>query len=223
MGRSRDDVPARLRLGRGHRRVPDRGRGATTTAAASRSGTASAARPAASRRRHGDVACDHYHRWREDVALMASLGRAGATASRSRGRASCRTGAARRTGKGIDFYGRLVDGLLERGIAPLATLYHWDLPQALQDEGGWAARETVDRFVDYARARLDGLGDRVEAWITHNEPWCGDPRLRVGDERAGPAATGRPRSPRPPPAALPRARPCRRCAPAAARGRWASR
>jgi beta-glucosidase len=78
-------------------------------------------------------------------------------------------GAANR--KGIDFYRRLVEGMLERGIAPLATLYHWDLPQRLQEDGGWASREIVDRFTDYARLVFDGLGDLVDTWITHNEPW----------------------------------------------------
>ena len=73
--------------------------------------------------------------------------------------------------KGIDFYRRLVEGMLERGISPLATLYHWDLPQRLQDDGGWASREIVDRFVDYAGLVFDGLGDLVDTWITHNEPW----------------------------------------------------
>jgi beta-glucosidase len=73
--------------------------------------------------------------------------------------------------KGIDFYRRLVEGLLEREIAPLATLYHWDLPQRLQDDGGWASREVVDRYADYARLVFDALGDLVESWVTHNEPW----------------------------------------------------
>jgi beta-glucosidase len=73
--------------------------------------------------------------------------------------------------KGIDFYRRLVEGLLERQITPLATLYHWDLPQGLQESGGWASREVVDRFAEYAGLMFDGLGDLVDNWITHNEPW----------------------------------------------------
>jgi beta-glucosidase len=73
--------------------------------------------------------------------------------------------------KGLDFYRRLVEGLLEREIAPLATLYHWDLPQSLQERGGWASREVVDRFVEYSCLVFDGLGDLVGSWITHNEPW----------------------------------------------------
>ena len=73
--------------------------------------------------------------------------------------------------KGLDFYRRLAEGLRERGIVPLATIYHWDLPQALQDEGGWAQRDVVERYAEYARLVLDGLDGLVEDWITHNEPW----------------------------------------------------
>ena len=73
--------------------------------------------------------------------------------------------------RGLDFYRGLLEGLRERGIAPLVTLYHWDLPQALEDEGGWASRDTVDRFAEYAELVFDGLGDLVEDWTTHNEPW----------------------------------------------------
>ena len=118
----------------------------------------------------GDRACDHYHRWPEDLDLMASLGVRAYRFSVAWPRIQPEgRGAANR--KGIDFYRRLVDGMLERGISPLATLYHWDLPQRLQDDGGWASREIVDRFVDYARLVFDGLGDLVDTWITHNEPW----------------------------------------------------
>ena len=88
--------------------------------------------------------------------------------------------------KGLDFYRRLVDGLLERGIPPLATLYHWDLPQALEDEGGWATRDIVEPFAEYADIVARGLGDRVDDWITHNEPWViVVPRLRVRRQGAG--------------------------------------
>jgi beta-glucosidase len=118
----------------------------------------------------GDRACDHYHRWPEDLDLMASLGVRGYRFSVAWPRIQPEgRGAANR--KGLDFYRRLVEGMLEREISPLATLYHWDLPQRLQDDGGWASRETVDRFVDYARLVFDGLGDLVDTWITHNEPW----------------------------------------------------
>ena len=118
----------------------------------------------------GDRACDHYHRWPEDLDLMASLGVRGYRFSVAWPRIQPEgRGAANR--KGIDFYRRLVEGMLEREISPLATLYHWDLPQRLQDEGGWASREIVDRFVDYAQLVFDGLGDLVDTWITHNEPW----------------------------------------------------
>ena len=118
----------------------------------------------------GDRACDHYHRWPEDLDLMASLG-VGAyrfSIAWPRIQPDGRGGA---NSKGIDFYRRLVEGMLERGITPLATLYHWDLPQRLQDDGGWASREIVDRFADYAGLVFEGLGDLVDTWITHNEPW----------------------------------------------------
>jgi beta-glucosidase len=118
----------------------------------------------------GDRACDHYHRWPEDLDLMASLGVGAYRFSVAWPRIQPDgRGAANR--KGIDFYRRLVEGMLERGITPLATLYHWDLPQRLQDDGGWASREIVDRYVDYARLVFDGLSDLVDCWITHNEPW----------------------------------------------------
>lgn len=121
----------------------------------------------------GAVACDHYHRWPEDLDLAART--VGANAYRfsiawprilPNGRSE------RPNAKGLDFYSRLVDGMLERGLQPWATLYHWDLPQALQDSGGWARRETVAAFAEYADIVTRHLGDRVKHWITHNEPWC---------------------------------------------------
>jgi beta-glucosidase len=123
---------------------------------------------------NGDVACDHYHLWREDLALMKSLGMAAYRFSVAwprilpKGRAAL----AGVNVRGLDFYSRLVDGLLEQGITPYLTLYHWDLPQALQDEGGWANRATAEAFVEYADVVSRRLGDRVRHWITHNEPWC---------------------------------------------------
>ena len=118
----------------------------------------------------GDRACDHYHRWPEDLDLMASLGVGAYRFSIAWPRIQP-DGRGAVNGKGMDFYRRLVEGMLERGITPLATLYHWDLPQRLQDEGGWASREIVDRFADYAGLVFEGLGDLVDTWITHNEPW----------------------------------------------------
>lgn len=119
----------------------------------------------------GDVACDHYHRWRQDLALMQSLGIRAYRFSISWPRVLPRgRGAVNQAG--LDFYSRLVDGLLEAGIVPAATLYHWDLPQALQDEGGWTVRSTAAAFVEYADLISRHLGDRVPIWITHNEPWC---------------------------------------------------
>ena len=118
----------------------------------------------------GDVACDHYHRWPDDLDLMSSLGLDGYRFSIAWPRVQP-DGRGPANPKGLDFYRRLVDGLLERGIAPLATLYHWDLPQRLQDEGGWASRDVVDRFAEYTQLVFDALDDRVDAWVTHNEPW----------------------------------------------------
>ena len=118
----------------------------------------------------GEEACDHYHRWREDLELMSGLGLDGYRFSIAWPRVQPEgRGPANR--QGLDFYRRLVEGLLEREITPLATLYHWDLPQRLQDDGGWASREVVDRFAEYAQLVFDGLGDLVESWVTHNEPW----------------------------------------------------
>ena len=118
----------------------------------------------------GEVACDHYHRWPQDLDLARSLGVNAYRFSiawprvlpQGRGRVEMR---------GLDFYSRLVDGMLERGLEPWATLYHWDLPQALQNEGGWASRDTMHAFADYAELMARHLGDRVKHWITHNEPW----------------------------------------------------
>ena len=120
----------------------------------------------------GDVACDHYHRWADDVDLMASSNLNAYRFSVSWPRIQP-DGRGAPNQKGIDFYSRLVDRLLENGIRPALTLYHWDLPQALQDAGGgWQNRDTADRFAEYAAIMYDALGDRVAWWITHNEPWC---------------------------------------------------
>ena len=119
----------------------------------------------------GDVACDHYHRLPEDIALMKSLGLQAYRFSISWPRI-LPEGRGRVNQAGLDFYSRLVDGLLNAGIKPVATLYHWDLPQALQDSGGWPQRSTAEAFVEYADAVTRRLGDRVGTWITHNEPWC---------------------------------------------------
>jgi beta-glucosidase len=118
----------------------------------------------------GDRACEHYYRWEEDLDMMSSLGLQAYRFSISWPRIQA-DGRGPANPKGIDFYRRLTEGLLERGITPLATLYHWDLPQSLQDEGGWASREVVDRFEVYTELVFEGLGDLVQDWVTHNEPW----------------------------------------------------
>jgi beta-glucosidase len=119
----------------------------------------------------GDVACDHYHRFREDVDLMATLGLRAYRFSIAWPRV-LPDGAGPPNQRGLDFYSALVDRLLERGITPCATLYHWDLPQALEDRGGWLSRDTALRFAEYAELMYRTLGDRVPRWMTHNEPWC---------------------------------------------------
>jgi beta-glucosidase len=117
----------------------------------------------------GDVACDHYHRWRDDLDLMAELGLQAYRFSISWPRVQP-GGSGPANAAGLDFYDRLVDGLLERGIEPWATLYHWDLPQQIEDGGGWLEPEVVDRFAEYAGIVARRLGDRVRPWITLNEP-----------------------------------------------------
>ncbi|MDH6132259.1 beta-glucosidase [Kitasatospora sp. MAA4] len=118
----------------------------------------------------GRVACDHYHRYAEDIALMRGLGLDGYRFSISWSRVLPAGAGAVNVG-GLDFYDRLVDALLADGITPLPTLFHWDLPQALEDGGGWLARDTAYRFAEYAEIVADRLGDRVPAWITLNEPF----------------------------------------------------
>ncbi len=119
----------------------------------------------------GDVACDHYHRYRSDVALMQTLGLQAYRFSISWPRVLPQ-GRGRPNPARLDFYDRLVDTLLAAGIRPFLTLYHWDLPQALQARGGWAQRDMTGYFTDYATLMVQRLGDRVHDWATFNEPWC---------------------------------------------------
>jgi beta-glucosidase len=119
----------------------------------------------------GDPGCDHYHRWASDLDLMKDMGLEAYRFSVAWPRV-LPTGRGQVNEKGMAFYEQLVDGLLERGITPWLTLYHWDLPQALDDLGGWPARETVHAFEEYTQLVSGRLGDRVKHWITHNEPWC---------------------------------------------------
>ena len=133
----------------------------------------------------GDVACDHYHRYRGDVALMADLGLSAYRFSVSWPRV-IPTGRGPADPAGLDFYDRLVDELLARGIAPYATLYHWDLPQTLEDAGGWPDRSTAHAFADYASVVAGRLGDRVGHFATINEPHIvSDHGYRTGEHAPG--------------------------------------
>ena len=131
---------------------------------------------------NGDVACDHYHRYPQDVALMKELGLQTYRFSTSWSRVRPDGGAV--NAKGVDFYERLVDELLANDILPWLTLYHWDMPQALQETGGWTNRDTVGRFLEYAGTMHDALGDRVNVWTTLNEPWCSSFLSYTGGEHA---------------------------------------
>ena len=118
----------------------------------------------------GDIACDHYHRYREDIALMRDMGLNGYRFSVAWPRVQP-TGRGEVNQKGLDFYERLVEELLQNDIQPYLTLYHWDLPQPLQDQGGWKNRSTAQYFQEYADVVSRRLGDRIKGWITLNEPW----------------------------------------------------
>jgi beta-glucosidase len=117
----------------------------------------------------GDAACDSYHRWREDIALMRAMNLNSYRFSISWPRIQA-SGSGPANPKGVDYYSRLVDALLEAHIRPFVTLYHWDLPQTLEDAGGWPNRDTADRFADYAQLVAQALGDRVSDWMVFNEP-----------------------------------------------------
>jgi beta-glucosidase len=120
---------------------------------------------------NGDVACDHYHRYPEDIEIMRDLGVKAYRLSIAWPRLFP-NGDGVREERGFNFYNNLIDSLIEAGIEPMVTLYHWDLPQQLEDEGGWANRATAEAFADYALACAEEFGDRVSNWITLNEPWC---------------------------------------------------
>ncbi len=131
-----------------------------------------AAQPGATRDgRDGSVACDSYHRYEEDLDLVAGLGAGWYRFSVAWPRI-VPEGTGRVEARGLDYYDRLVDAALSRGVRPTATLYHWDLPQALEERDGWLNRDTAEAFADYAMVVHDRLGDRVQVWATHNEPWC---------------------------------------------------
>ena len=133
----------------------------------------------------GDVACDHYRRWREDLGLLRQLGLSAYRFSLSWGR-FMPGGRGRPNPAGRDFYSRLVDALLEAGIQPVVTLYHWDLPAELDDAGGWLARDSMHWFADYAEAAFRAYADRVPMWATLNEPWMvSDSGYRTGAHAPG--------------------------------------
>jgi beta-glucosidase len=131
---------------------------------------------------NGEVACDHYHRFAEDIEIMSDMGIQTYRFSTSWSRVRPDGGPINE--KGLDFYSRLVDELLAKGIKPWLTLYHWDLPQSLEEKGGWTNRDTVARFTEYSLDVHDRLGDRVDAWTTLNEPWCSSFLSYISGEHA---------------------------------------
>ncbi|HEY0697518.1 MAG TPA: GH1 family beta-glucosidase [Micromonospora sp.] len=135
----------------------------------------------------GDVACDHYHRWESDLDLIAELGLTAYRLSLSWSRLQP-TGHGPLNPKAVAFYRRLLAGLRERGVRPFVTLYHWDLPQPLEDAGGWPVRATAERFADYAALVMTALGNLAEDWVTLNEPWC-SAFLGYGTGRHAPGRT----------------------------------
>jgi beta-glucosidase len=137
----------------------------------------------------GDIACDHYHRWPEDIALMRELGLGAYRFSTAWSRIQPE-GRGAGNPQGLEFYDRLVDGLLEAGIEPWLCLYHWDLPQALEYRGGWQNRDTANWYADYAVIAVRRLGDRVKRWMTFNEPNCACVK-GYGDGEHAPGVRGR--------------------------------
>jgi beta-glucosidase len=117
-----------------------------------------------------DVACDSYHRYKEDVAILKQLYQQSYRLSVAWPRIQAR-GSGPTIEKGLDYYKRVADALLEANIRPVYTLYHWDLPQALEDAGGWLNRDLAGRFADYSQVVVKALGDRVRLWCIFNEPW----------------------------------------------------
>ncbi|ADU28569.1 GH1 family beta-glucosidase [Evansella cellulosilytica] len=132
---------------------------------------------------NGDVACDSYHRYKEDVAIMKDLGITTYRFSFAWPRV-IPNGTGEVNQLGLDFYHNFIDELIANDIEPMATLYHWDLPQALQDKGGWGSRETIDAFVEYAELMFKEFNGKIKYWITFNEPWCASFLSHYGGEHA---------------------------------------
>ena len=191
---TRAQFPDAFRWGCFHLRPADRRRPPTSMAAVPRSGTCSrqsrVGSETATRRRWP---ADHFHHLNEDLDLVKALGVDAYRFSVSWPRIMP-TGTGAVNGAGLAFYDRLVDGLLERGVEPWLTLYHWDLPQPLEDAGGWPRRETALAFADFADVVSRRLGDRVKRWITHNEPWWQHDQglLRGASSRPASATSQRP-------------------------------
>ena len=160
----------------------------------------------------GDVADDHYHRYAEDIALMAELGFNAYRFSIAWPRIQCPTGTGPVNQAGLDFYRRIAETCHEHGITPWATLYHWDLPQPLEDQGGWLSPTPRPPSRDYAALTHEALGDVIQHWITLNEPWC-SALLGYGNGVHAPGQAGRHRrvQGRAPPAARPRPGDATRC------------
>ena len=164
----------------------------------------------------GDVACDHYHRLEADVALMADLGLQTLPLLDRVAARHARRVAARSTARDWPSTTGSSSCLLDNGIKPCATLFHWDLPQGLEDIGGFRSRDTVSWFADYAALMARELGDRVTMWSTFNEPWCYAYLGHVAGVHAPGSPTRRPASPSPITSCSPTGWRCRRCAPSAA-------
>ena len=197
--------PEGFPVGGGHRRLPDRGRAGRDGKGPSIWDTFSHTPGKTHHGETGDVATDSYHRYPADIEMLKRLGVGAYRFSLSWPRIQA-DGHGAANSKGLDYYNRVIDALLEAGIEPAVTLYHWDLPQALQDGGGWANRDIAAAFAEFAGIAGEAFGDRVRRWITLNEPWVSaNVGYRFGRHAPGLTRRRAGRRRQPPPAA--RARP----------------